>query len=849
MSAIRRDTKILLVDCDAFYCSCERVFNPKLKHRPVIVLSNNDGIVVARSKETKALGIPMGAPRFQYDDLICRHDIAVLSSNYELYGDISRRVMGVLAQFSPLMEEYSIDEAFLSFPINQRPPCTLIGCEIQQRVKQCTGIPVTVGIGPTKTLAKVAVEFAKKNPEYGGVLDLSVPDCHINDFLDQLPVSDIWGVGRHYNELLVNNNIKTARELRDTSDDWIRHHMTVVGLRTVWELRGIQCLSLKLAPPKQSIICSGSFGRPIDSLIDLKEAVATHVTRGADKLRRQHSIAHSIQVFIETNRFKAEPQYSNAITLKLDQPTAYTPELVQVAMAGLERVFKPQFNYKRAGIMLLGICSQEQVQGGFWGRAYSDRDKKAMAVVDQINARFGKGTIKIAACCLTKEQKWQMRCDKRSPRYTTRWEELMVAKAGDIAKDLSTAALFWRDAAACCFTLLRYYTPEASLERAHRMATTLEKFSTLQLYSVIANEQIMPWQASRPAPPSGTEQRLRIAFYPSEPLNPSAGITNIRISVLGPIREIADIFTAKPPNFSHPFWKMLEKEIIAWLRLPNGLPVSSAIGAARIHYTKLYEISEELRSQPGRPPVDFAISDAVRKLDNARSSLRRAERNHLPLEYILARIEKYQRNLAFLQRLHLLEQTLWQQLQSPAIAAEPTPEEMTPINELMPIVSHTRYLPAISQPIPGQWCDIALADFENPNLWAPLGELRSKFKITSESTFWRTLARLKTMGLRTITARQDKRIRLYYRPEIDQIIAQPATASMSISTSKNSNINTKISNNPDQIWKAIEALQQQQQALIDALNNISEPINSNNPSPDNEPIVALEQPDKQGWKK
>jgi hypothetical protein len=360
-------------------------------------------------------------------------------------------------------------------------------------------------------------------------------------------------------------------------------------------------IGLELAPPpKQSIICSNSFGRPIVSLTDLKEAVATHVTRGAEKLRRQKSIANCIQVFIETNRFKAaSPQYTGAVTMRLDQPTAYTPELAQ---AGLERIFKPGFNYKRGGIMLLGLCSEVQVQGGFWGRAYTDRSKKAMAVVDQINALYGKGTIKIAACCLTKDKLWQSRCDKCSPRYTTRWDELMVVKAGDIAKEISTVSLFWKDRAACCFTMLRYHTQEDHLERAKRMASTMEEFSTLQLYGVIANEQIMPWQACRPAPPTGTEKRLRIALYPSEKLNPSAGITNIQISVPGPNPEIAAFFTAKPINFSHPYWQTLEKEIIAWLRLPNGLRVSPAPGTARVHYTNLYEIDEELRPQPGRPP-------------------------------------------------------------------------------------------------------------------------------------------------------------------------------------------------------------------------------------------------------
>jgi DNA polymerase V len=648
MPTIRRDKNIMLVDADAFFVSCEQVFDLKLRNRPVIVLSNNDGIVVARSKEAKKL-IPMGAPRFQFDDIIWQHDVAVLSPNYELYGSMSARLMNILSQFSPNNEIYSIDEAFLSFAIKESKPCSVIAHEIRQRVRQWLGLSVTVGIGASKTMAKVAVEYAKKDPQYNGVLDLSRPDSNIDEFLDNLPVEDVWGIGRRYSELLINHNIKTALALRDANDEWVREHMTVMGLRTVHELRGIQCIPIELAPPpKQSIVCSRSFGRYINSITDLKEALATHVTRAAGKLRRQHSIAHSIQVFIQTNQFKtSDPQYSNSITIKLDQPTAYTPELMQAAQAGLERIFQPGYNFKRAGIMLLGLCSEDQMQGGFWGRAYIGRDKKAMEIVDQINARFGKDTIKIAACILTKDKKWQMRSDHCSPRYTTRWDELMIAKAGDITKELSTAVLFWKDRAATCFTLLRYYTPNDRFERALRMASTLEEFSTLQLYGVIANQQVMPWTPSNPAPASGTDMRLRIALYPSEKLNPSAGITNIRISVPGPKREVADIFTAQPAICSHPYWQMLEKEIISWLRLPNGLPVSPASEAARIHYAKFYQIEEELRPQPGKPPVDFAISDAVKKLDEVRSRLVHAERNHLPLEYILARVEKYQQNFIF----------------------------------------------------------------------------------------------------------------------------------------------------------------------------------------------------------
>jgi DNA polymerase V len=418
---------IALVDCDCFYVSCERVFNPKLESRPVIVLSNNDGCVVARSKEAKALGIPMGAPRFQWEDVICKNDVAVFSSNYELYGDLSRRVIGVLEQFSPDVEVYSIDEAFLAFPAKLGKSVSRIAAQIRQRVKQCTGVPVTIGIGQTKTLAKVAIEFAKKNAEYNGVLDLSDHSA-LDDFLARLPVSDVWGVGRRYTEKLARNGVSRARELRDLPDWWVRKHMTVVGLRTVWELRGVQCIPLEHAPlPKKSIICSGSFGRPIERLEELKEAVASSASRGAEKLRRQDSVASSIQVFIQTNTFSSGPQYANAITLQLEQPTAFTPELVSAAVSGAERIYRPGYRYKKAGIMLLGISSQDHVQQGFFGRPYREREKRVMEAIDQINNRFGRGTIKVAAAGL--KQLWKMRCSNRSPRFTTRWSELPVVLA------------------------------------------------------------------------------------------------------------------------------------------------------------------------------------------------------------------------------------------------------------------------------------------------------------------------------------------------------------------------------------------------------------------------------------
>lgn len=295
-----------LVDCNNFYVSCERVFNPKLRGKPVIVLSNNDGCAVARSEEAKSIGVPMGAPVFMYQDLFRRHKVEMLSSNYTLYGDMSHRVMSTLSRFTPSMENYSIDEAFLDLSGFDHTNLTEYAKEIQATVKRWTGIPVSIGIAPSKTLAKIANKLAKKNPMCKGVLDIT-NHPRLDDFLQSINLEDVWGVGRQYTKLLMRNRILTALDLKNASDFWVKKHMTIVGLRMVLELRGISCIELdELNEPKQEIIRSRSFGKSVTDLQELKEAVAFHTTRAAEKLREQHSIASYISAFIETNRFKID---------------------------------------------------------------------------------------------------------------------------------------------------------------------------------------------------------------------------------------------------------------------------------------------------------------------------------------------------------------------------------------------------------------------------------------------------------------------------------------------------------------------------------------------------------------
>ena len=417
-----------LVDCNNFYVSCERVFNPKLEGKPVIVLSNNDGCAVARSEEAKAL-IPMGAPAHLYQDVIKKHNIAVYSSNYTLYSDMSERVMGILSQFTPEIEIYSIDEAFLNLTGFINYNLTEYAKEIRATVKKWTGIPTSIGIGSTKTLAKIANKLAKKNRMCGGVFDITAHPRQ-DDFLRSVDVEDIWGVGRQYANLLKRNGIHTAFDLKNAPDHWIKKNMSIVGLRTVWELRGIPCIELEeVAEPNKQIIRSRSFGKPVESLEELKEAVSAHASRASEKLREQGLVASYISTFIETNRFKPEdPQYGNSAGWNLPEPTAYSPELIRYAIANLERIYKQGYRYKRAGVVLMGLVPQDQIQLNLLhsARPYS-RDKALMNSIDSINSHWGSDTIRLAASGI--KQAWQMRRARLSRRFTTNWNELQNVKA------------------------------------------------------------------------------------------------------------------------------------------------------------------------------------------------------------------------------------------------------------------------------------------------------------------------------------------------------------------------------------------------------------------------------------
>ncbi len=412
-----------LVDCNNFYVSCERVFDPALGRRPVLVLSNNDGCIIARSDEVKALGIVMGTPLFEARPLIEEHGIEVYSSNYVLYGDMSGRVMSLLGGFTPNLEIYSIDEAFLDFSGFGSLDLTRHGLEIRDRVRRCTGIPVSIGIAPTKTLAKLANRIAKKSPEAGGVCELNpLEDRH--GALSGTAVRDVWGIGRNYARMLNRNGIHSALDLHDAPGPWVRRRMGVAGARTWLELRGIPCIETQTqTEDRKSAVVSRSFKRPLERLEELREAVAAFAERAAEKIRRQNLAAASVIVFIHTNRFASEDgRYKNATTVNLPMADNHTGRISKAALGGLEHIFRPGRRYKKAGVMLVGLEPEKTVQPDLFTSARDGRGEKLMKAFDGINRKFGAGKIRYAATGIG--QTWRTAPMRRSPRYTTNWDEL-----------------------------------------------------------------------------------------------------------------------------------------------------------------------------------------------------------------------------------------------------------------------------------------------------------------------------------------------------------------------------------------------------------------------------------------
>ena len=415
-----------LVDCNNFYASCERLFQPHLRRRPLVVLSNNDGCVIARSEEAKALGIKMGTPAFKIEAFMQAHNVAVFSSNYTLYGDLSARVMATLGQFTPNLEVYSIDEAFLDFQkMTGVASLENYAAHIKKVVAQWVGIPVGIGVGATKSLAKAANKYAKKMRPAEGIFVMDSEEKR-RAVLAWLPVEEVWGVGRRWGSWLHGQGIRTALDFSRASIPAIRRHMHVVGERLIYELNGTACLDLELlAPAKKSICTSRSFGSSVSEKEVLMEALATFTARGAEKLRRQKSCAGAIHIFIHTNAHRpGESQYHGGLSIPLLSPTASTPLLMGYTRQALDRLYRPGLRYKKGGVILSDVVPEGQVQQTLFGRPEgAAAGKKIMEVMDGINADLGPATVRLAS--MGTGTRWKLRREHLSSCYTTHPDQLL----------------------------------------------------------------------------------------------------------------------------------------------------------------------------------------------------------------------------------------------------------------------------------------------------------------------------------------------------------------------------------------------------------------------------------------
>ena len=413
---------IALADCNNFYASCERVFQPKLEQKPIVVLSNNDGCVIARSNEAKKIGIPMGAPAFKMEELFENNGVHVFSANFALYGDFSQRVMNTMRTEVSAMEVYSIDESFMDFSNVALPKEKAL--EIRGKVKLWTGIPISIGVAPTKALAKVANHYAKKFT-VDGVLVLEKAS-HISRALKKLPVQDLWGVGKRYAKFLSQRGVVTAYDLVGLDEGWIRRNMTVGGLKLVQELKGVSCFAIQESSPRKKNICTArSFGRKVKSACELKEAVSAYANTCSEKLRAEGSCASLITVFLTTNPFdSSQPQYGGSRKIQLSTPTNDSLEIVKAAIETLKQIYKPGLIYKKAGVVVSEIVPENQVQLSLFDGVDRRKRKCLMNSVDQINKRIGKNKVRLAVQGF--DRKWRLKQEHLSPCYTTRFTDLLT---------------------------------------------------------------------------------------------------------------------------------------------------------------------------------------------------------------------------------------------------------------------------------------------------------------------------------------------------------------------------------------------------------------------------------------
>ncbi len=413
-----------LVDCNNFYASCERVFNPSLNGKPVVVLSNNDGCVIARSNEAKELGIPMGAPTFEYRKLFAEKNVHVFSSNYALYGDMSSRVMNLLSEFTPEIEIYSIDEAFLKFTGFELFNLQEIGNTMLSKVTKGTGIPISVGFAPSKALAKVANRIAKKYPvQTKGVYLIDTEEKRIKA-LKWLAIEDVWGIGRQHAKRLRNYNINTAYQFTQLADDWVRKNMSVVGLRLKHDLEGKPTLNLEAPTTKKMIATTRSFESMISNYDDVKERVTTYAVACAEKLRKQKSHCNMIMVFLHTNGFRKDlPQYGRNIVVNTHFPTNSSIDIAKYATEGLKAIFKEDYQYKKAGVMVMGLTPEETKQFSLFSTE-NPKHQPLMHIVDRLNGAYGNNKIKFGGQSLGRQ--WKMKQERLSPRYSTNINEIIA---------------------------------------------------------------------------------------------------------------------------------------------------------------------------------------------------------------------------------------------------------------------------------------------------------------------------------------------------------------------------------------------------------------------------------------
>jgi DNA polymerase V len=416
-----------LVDCNNFYASCERVFDPALNGRPVLVLSNNDGCVIARSNEAKELGIPMGAPAFEIEALVEKNGVKVFSSNYTLYGDMSSRVMAMLQTYSPEVEIYSIDEAFMRLDDFRTDTLDSYGRQIIAEVRKGTGIPVSLGIAPSKTLAKLANKIAKKRKENRGVFVIDTDDKRIAA-LKSIEIGDVWGIGRRYADFLIKNKVNTAYDFTQLNKEWVQSNMTVVGRRMYDELRGEARIDFEVEPPAKQMICtSRSFGNMLSEYTPIEEAVANYAARCGAKLRKQNCCAGVMMVFVHTNAFRKDlPQYSRNIVIQLPIPTNSNIELVKYAAIGIKALYKEGFHYKKAGVIVSEIVPASSIQGNIFYNLDSTRHDKIMGVLDTLNKSLGRDKVILGKQGF--EKSWRLRQEKLSPCYSTRMTDIITVK-------------------------------------------------------------------------------------------------------------------------------------------------------------------------------------------------------------------------------------------------------------------------------------------------------------------------------------------------------------------------------------------------------------------------------------